>query len=202
MASNLVITPTALTVVTGPDDGDLRSAASVRLGLGQLANAVALYSSAAPLADLVALAAITTPANGFVRMVRGLGWYEFRTTATTGLSPFRVAAADATAGGWLSATAYQATLTRYLTLNKDVRISTASGAIAPILAATGLANNVDYAYPTVAQAGLSDRGFYTNIVYSAGAGSYRVVRAARRVAGGWLNALERDPLLPSHRRPR
>ncbi len=64
-------------------------------------------------ADLAALAAVAAPADGDIRHVLGFGWYFFKTTATTGLSPFRVAAADLTPGGWLSSTAHETTVTKY-----------------------------------------------------------------------------------------
>ena len=69
-------------------------------------------ANAAPIADLTALSAILAPTDGSVRHVLGFGHYTFKTSATTGLSPFRVAAGDATPGGWLSSTAHETTLTR------------------------------------------------------------------------------------------
>lgn len=53
-------------------------------------------------ADLAALAAITTPANGSIRHVVGHGFYVFKTSATSGFTPFRIAAGDATPGGWVA----------------------------------------------------------------------------------------------------
>ena len=173
-----VYTPAAVQLgpITIPSDGDPAAAASVNAPIQAIADGVTYLNPVAaymlPLADLTALAAITTPADGRVCHVLSFGTFVFKTSATSGFSPFRVAAADATVGGWVSSTNHQTSLTRYLTLNKDVRISALSGAITAILASVGLQNNVDYANPTVAQAGMSDRGFYSNIVYGAGAGSY------------------------------
>ncbi len=63
--------------------------------------------SAAVVANLAALAAIEDPTDGMVRNVVGQGIYVFKTSATTGLYPFRVPADDLTAGGWVAGTAHQ-----------------------------------------------------------------------------------------------
>lgn len=96
-------------------------------------------------ADLTALAAIAAPADGTVRLVPALGVYTFKTTATTGLTPFRVAAGDATPGGWLSGTAYQTSLVRLC----HPSLLPIFGAIAasPVLDLTGVpCNATDYAF--------------------------------------------------------
>ena len=158
---------------TIPSDGDAFNVSSVNVAMQAIADRTQyLALRVVPLASLAALASILAPANGAGRHVVGQGLYTFQTSATAGLLPFRVAAADGTAGGWVVSSAYQTALTRFVTLNGNVRISASVGAIAPVLTVNALTNNMDFAYPTVAQAGLSDRGFFTNIVYSAGAGSY------------------------------
>lgn len=103
--------------MTEPSDGELRSVASV-LNMTR-ANAdrtqfLGLRSN--PLANLTALAALKVPTNGMVRYVTGFGPYTFLTSATTGLSPFRVAATDATAGGWVAGAAYETSFTKRLGL--------------------------------------------------------------------------------------
>jgi hypothetical protein len=98
-----------------PDDGiDDRSASSVDPALEGLADrtkALGLNLRTA-LGDLTALAAIAAPTDGMVRHVLEQGLYVFKTSATTGVSPFRVAAADATPGGWKSSTAHQTSVVR------------------------------------------------------------------------------------------
>ncbi len=64
--------------------------------------------------DILALSAVLAPAEDALRFVLGHGWYRFKASATTGLSPFRVAAADMTPGGWVSGTAHEETVTRYI----------------------------------------------------------------------------------------
>ncbi len=97
-----------LNTVTEPVDGENRNVASVTLMTRTLADGIRhIQNQTEILANLNVLAAITTPANGILRFVDAFGWYVFRTTATTGLSPFRVAATDATTGGWVSATAHE-----------------------------------------------------------------------------------------------
>jgi hypothetical protein len=90
----------------------------------------------APLATLAVLTAIAAPADGTVRHVLGFGLYVFKTSATTGLSPFRLAADDATTGGWLSSTAHQTTLTRQVPGNEFTWITPT--AIAPTVDVQGL----------------------------------------------------------------
>ncbi len=111
-----VYSPTAVKLddITLPDDGDTIEAADVGVPLEAVADGVEFLNQRTDvLADLAALAAITTPADGLVRHVLGFGLYVFKTSATTGLSPFRVAAGDATAGGWKSSTAHETTRTVY-----------------------------------------------------------------------------------------
>lgn len=93
---------------TVPSDADARNAASVNVAFQALADRTQFNSLAfAPLPDLAALAAILAPVDNLTRYVVGYGSYTFKTTATTGITPFRVAAADATAGGWVAGTAHQ-----------------------------------------------------------------------------------------------
>jgi hypothetical protein len=101
-----------LGIITVPADTDPRNAAVFNVPMQAVADGVAFVSARGnPLADLTALAAITTPANGLVRAVLGQGDYVFQTSYTTGIFPFRVAAADATPGGWQSNTAHQTSKT-------------------------------------------------------------------------------------------
>lgn len=111
MSSVYTPTPVQLASITLPSDGDTRGAASINTPLQALADGLAQFT--APLANIAALAAVGAPADGDVRHVLGHGLYVFKTSATTGLSPFRVAASDATPGGWLSSTAYETTVTRF-----------------------------------------------------------------------------------------
>lgn len=167
-SSNNSLTPQ----FTIPSDGDAFNAAAFNVPYQAIADRTQfLASKLIVVPSLTVLAAIPAPASGSVRHVVGQGLYTFQPSATAGLVPFRVAAADGTAGGWLASSAYQTSLVRYLTLN-NARISASVGAVVGVLASVGLTNNIDFAYPTVAQAAVGDRGFYTNVVYSAGAGSY------------------------------
>jgi len=100
------------TSITLPDDGDNENASSINVPLQGLADGLAVVGArTTPLADLTALAAITTPSDGLKRSVLSFGSYVFKTSATTGFFPFRVAAADATTGGWVSDTAHETTKT-------------------------------------------------------------------------------------------
>jgi hypothetical protein len=99
-----------------PDDGvDDRSASSVNVPFEALFDRTQyLNQQSLVRADLAALAAITAPIDGTVRHVAGQGLYVFKSSATTGLSPFRVAAADGTPGGWLASHAHETARTRYV----------------------------------------------------------------------------------------
>lgn len=126
------------TNITLPSDGDPRSAASVNVPLEALADRTAflLAGGMNVLADLTALAAITTPSDGMVRHVLGHGHFVFKTSATTGLSPFRVAAADATPGGWVASNAHETTRTVYVPCSRMVGLTsngTVPAAIGPAL---------------------------------------------------------------------
>lgn len=113
MGSPYTPSPVTLGTITVPADGDARNAAVFNVPMQAIADGVKFATVRGDaLADLTALAAITTPANGLVRHVTGQGLYVFQTSATTGVSPYRVAAADATPGGWLSSHAHQTTQTR------------------------------------------------------------------------------------------
>lgn len=102
----------SLTLVSDGDGPGIK-AADVNPEFEGLADGVAFGDQrTTPLADLAALAAITTPADGSVRHVEGQGFYVFRTAYTTGLSTIRVPAADATPGGWKSSTMHEASFNR------------------------------------------------------------------------------------------
>lgn len=141
MSSVYTPSPVQLGGITIPSDGDGPhiKAADVNVPIEGIADGVK-YCEALDtfdtarlnsLADLTALAAILTPTDGLVRHVLGQGVYVFKTSATTGLSPFWVAATDATPGGWVSSTAHQLTLTR---------VVNASHLPVPLVGAQGLAN--------------------------------------------------------------
>lgn len=85
-----------------------------------------LSQQPAALADLTALAAITAPSDGDVRHVVGYGHYVFKTSATTGLSPFRVAAADATTGGWVASHAHETSRTRHVPCSRVNGVTSAA----------------------------------------------------------------------------
>ncbi len=108
--------PAKQTTITEPVGAELRNVASLTLVTRAIANGVAFLQRAltSPLASISDLAALTAPQDGDVRSVLGFGLYTFKTAATTGLSPFRIAAGDATAGGWVSGTAHQTTVVRFL----------------------------------------------------------------------------------------
>lgn len=125
-----VYTPAAvkLTTVTEPVGGELRNVASVVAMTRKIADGVKFNTDQlVPLADLTALAAIAVPTDGMVRHVQGFGWFEFLTAYTTGLFPFRVAAADATVGGWKSSTVHEASVTRIVGAAKVCGISSSAG---------------------------------------------------------------------------
>jgi hypothetical protein len=127
MGSPYTASPVALGTITVPADGDNRNAAVFNVPMQAIADGVAFEAArVTAIADLTALAAVTTPANGLVKHVIGFGWYVFQTSATTGISPYRVAAADATPGGWTSGTAHETTLTRYVPANRIAGIASAA----------------------------------------------------------------------------
>lgn len=114
-----------------------------------------------PLADLTALEAILVPTDGTVRHVLGQGIYVFKTSATTGISPFRIAAGDATPGGWVSSTAHETTRTVTIPLGRAcILASTDFGA----LAAVALNYNIDFATATATQILQRSACFYTQVV--------------------------------------
>lgn len=161
--------------ITLPADGENIDAIDVNAPFQSLADglahATAIAGAVAALADLTALAAVLAPADGAVRHVVGYGWYVFKTSATTGLSPFRVAAGDFTVGGWVASIAHETTKAVTVPCNRGVFISTDSaGTVASqppnVTVALGYANT------TVLQATISDVGFYPLIVQTGGASSY------------------------------
>lgn len=108
-----VYSPTAVELgsgITVPASGAPVLAADVIVPVAALADGVKFAQARSDvLADLTALAAILVPTDGLVRHVLGFGMYVFKTSATTGLNPFRVAASDATPGGWVAGAAYETT---------------------------------------------------------------------------------------------
>ncbi len=95
--------PASLTI---PDDLSDEDAASVNVSTEGLADRTAFLKYRSdriePLADRAALAAIASPANLLVRLVRGYGMYTFDSSSV--LDPnntFVIAATDATPGRWL-----------------------------------------------------------------------------------------------------
>jgi hypothetical protein len=135
MSSVYTPTPAQLGNITLPSDLDARNAASINTPLQAIADGLASFS--APLASLAALAALAAPADGNVRHVLGNGLYVFKTSATAGLSPFRVAASDATPGGWVASNPYQTTLTRFLGMSNFGVPWITNTSISPVLSVVG-----------------------------------------------------------------
>ena len=131
-----VYTPSAvaLTTITVPDDGvDQRKVSTINGPMQALADGVAfLNAQTGPLANLTALGAIAAPSDGTVRHVLGFGLYVFKTSATTGLFPFRVAATDATAGGWVASVAFETTKTVVAPCSGMRAITSTAGAKATV----------------------------------------------------------------------
>jgi hypothetical protein len=130
MSSVYTPTPVKLVSTTLPSDGDGPGikAADVNPSFEGLADGVAYAQQITDaLADLTALAAIATPANGLARHVVAFGWYVFETAAAAGISPWRVAAADATPGNWVSSTAHETTKTRIVQGTRICGISANAG---------------------------------------------------------------------------
>lgn len=115
--------------ITIPSDGDAFDASAFNPAYEGLADRASFLKAAiaTPLADLTALAAIAAPSDGLVRHVVGHGLYVFKTSATTGLTPFRVAAADATPGGWVSSTAHETSVTKWVAAALTSGVSGNSG---------------------------------------------------------------------------
>lgn len=129
MTATYVPTPTALVDVTEPVDTEPRTVASVTQMTREIADGVMFAQSRTDvLATLAALTAIATPADGLVRHVLGFGLYVFKTSATTGLAPFRLAADDATAGGWVASAAHETVLVRQVPVGLGLRGITNGGA--------------------------------------------------------------------------
>lgn len=95
----------APTSAMGPADGDAPIQASDVVPGIQAAGDVAWHTllRVTPLANLAALRAITTPADGLTRYVLGYGLYTFKTThgLLVTVEPWAVAATDATPGRWV-----------------------------------------------------------------------------------------------------
>lgn len=128
MTATYVPTPAALVNVTEPVDTEPRTVASVTQMTRPIADGVMhVQSRTDVVASVAALAGIAAPADGTVRHVLGFGLYVFKTSATTGLNPFRVAASDATPGGWVASAAHQTTLTRQVPVGFRTRGITGSG---------------------------------------------------------------------------
>lgn len=88
--------------VTGPIGGDIRNAASVRAALQTLANRTRfLFDRHAALADIAALKAIASPADGLVRLVKSKGIYVFDSASVAAeVQPF-IVAPNAGGGRWI-----------------------------------------------------------------------------------------------------
>lgn len=128
MTATYVPTPAALVNVTEPVDTEPRTVASVTQMTRPIADGVMhVQSRTDVVASVAALAGIAAPADGTVRHVLGFGMYVFKTSATTGLNPFRVAASDATPGGWVASAAHQTTLTRQVPVGLNFRGITNGG---------------------------------------------------------------------------
>jgi len=98
-----VYTPTAVALgnITIPIGSDARTATSITAPLQAVADGVLhVQNRTDALADLTALAAITTPTDGLVRTVELFGTYVFDSGYSTTDSPWSIAAADATPGRW------------------------------------------------------------------------------------------------------
>lgn len=116
--------PVKLGTITLIADGDPKNSSGVNTPIEGVADGVKFLNARTDsLADLATLTAIAAPANGDVWHVLGFGWYVFQTTATTGLSPFRLAADDLTPGGWVSSTAHETTRTVRVSCSKVLGIS-------------------------------------------------------------------------------
>ena len=77
MPTNLTDT-SSFDTATSPVGSDIRNAASVRASLQPLANRTRfLFDQTAALADIAALKAIASPADGLVRLVKSKGLYVF-----------------------------------------------------------------------------------------------------------------------------
>jgi hypothetical protein len=101
MPSNLT-DASSFDAVTGPLGSDVRNAAAVRAALQPLANRTRyLFDRHTPLADIAALQAITSPADGLVRLVKNYGVFVFDATSVLGESLPWVVAPNAGAGRWL-----------------------------------------------------------------------------------------------------
>jgi hypothetical protein len=121
-----------------------------------------------PLADLPTLAAVPAPADGSVRSVVGFGSYVFKTSATTGLSPFRVAAADATPGGWVAGVAYETTKTTYVSAS-SIRLISADDPTPSTPSAVDPANSAPSFVPVGPNEGLAYGSTFTTKLAFTGA---------------------------------
>ena len=96
-------TPVVLGDITLISDGDPKNASGINAPIEAVADGIAyIHARAIPLANVAALAAITTPQNNDIRHV-GANPYVFLTAAAAGTSPFRVTPTDATPGTWVIA---------------------------------------------------------------------------------------------------
>ncbi len=153
--STYVPTAVELVDITLPADGENIDAADVNGPMQEIADGVKFLS--ATVATITALAAITTPTDGAVRHVLGFGWYTFKTSATTGLSPFRVAATDLTVGGWVASDAHETTRSIHAPCDR-IHAITGDGAGA---IATVNPTGVSFSWAPLAQAdGLFDYGSF------------------------------------------
>lgn len=97
---------------------DVDDEAATRLAQVQTLSSV-LYA----IADLATLAAIPTPADTAQRHVKGYGFYVFDSSVVTGAAPFCVTANDGTVGRWVSSTAHETSMVRYVPCNRIIGVT-------------------------------------------------------------------------------
>jgi hypothetical protein len=159
--------PVAIGTVTVPADGDARNAAVFNVPMQAVADGVKFATVRTDvLANLAALTAIPAPTVGTVRLVSGVGLYTFEASPPGGPSPYRLTPDDATSGGWVSATAHETTITKYVAFNQCVAATTA--ALTPAInlgwtpysfSASGAAFNGTSLLPGAASVGATAWGF-------------------------------------------
>ncbi len=101
MPSNLTDT-SSFDTVTGPVGADIRNAASVRSALQTLANRTRfLWDRGTALADIAALKAVTSPADGLIRKVKSRGTYVFDIGSAVSEALPYIVSPNAGPGRWL-----------------------------------------------------------------------------------------------------
>lgn len=180
MSSVYTPTPVALANITIPSDLDPRNAASVNAPLQAIADGVKFNTDTATtetatraaadtaesarttaLANLAALTAIAAPADQTVRHVVGQGFFVFLTAGVAGLSPFALAADDATPGAWIASSAHQTTKTGRVFLNREPISASLSGSTT--LGAVVLNFGVDFGTATATEITRRAFGFLTKV---------------------------------------